>query len=529
MMQLSRRSFLASAVKRRRPNIVLIMADDMGYSDLGCYGSEIDTPNLNRLANDGVRFTHFTNTARCCPSRASLLTGLYSHQVGIGHMTGDDGFPGYRGTLSKNHATIAEALKPAGYKTGAFGKWHVCPGDPKHKDNFPLQRGFDSYVGTLDGGGNYFDPARFMIGNDVQPKAKDGFYLTDVLADATSKFIREQEGTGKPFFTYLALTSPHWPLHAFEKDIARYSTKYKDGWDKTRADRYERMKKLKVVDRKWGLSPRDPSVDDWQKTPNKDWQMRRMAVYAAQIETMDRAIGRVLDSLRQTKAMEDTLVLFLSDNGASAENLNESAGLPNYSAHTHDGILMQRGNDGKTMPGSEATFQSYGRDWTHVSNTPFRLHKSVVHEGGIATPLIAHWPSSLKNRGRVDREDSPLIDLMATCCDVGEVQLPNAIEGKSLRPILEARPRVGHQALFYEHEGNRAIRKQGWKLVAEAKKPWELYNLREDRCERNNLAATRPEKAKQLEGDYRQWANRAQVVDWDEILQSRRKRSPLAK
>ncbi len=525
MTSLTRRGFLGSAVRRRRPNIVLIMADDMGYSDIGCYGSEIETPNLNRLANDGVRFTHFTNTARCCPSRASLLTGLYSHQVGIGHMTGDDGLPGYRGTLSRQHATIAEALKPAGYKSGVFGKWHVCPNGPKHRDNFPLQRGFDSFAGTLDGGGNHFDPSRFMIGNDVQPRAKDGFYFTDVVADAASSFIREQEGTGKPFFTYLAFTAPHWPLHAFERDIAKYANRYRDGWDKIRQERYGRMKRMKVVDPKWGMAERDAEVPAWQDAKSKDWQMRRMAVYAAQVETMDRAIGRVLDTLRKTKAMEDTLVMFLADNGGSAEILNDKAGLPAYSTHTHDGVLMQRGNDSNTMPGPEATFQSYGREWTHVSNTPFRKHKAVVHEGGIATPLIAHWPSELKTRGRVNHEDGHVIDLMATCCDVAEARQPNALEGKSLRPIFEGKTRIGHQALFYEHEGSRAIRKQGWKLVADAKQPWELYNLKEDRCELKNLASAMPEKASALEKDYKQWAARAQVVEWSEIQRIRRERA----
>lgn len=526
MTSLTRRGFIGSAVRRRRPNIVLIMADDMGYSDIGCYGSEIETPNLNRLANDGLRFTHFTNTARCCPTRASLLTGLYSHQVGIGHMVGDDGLPGYRGTLSRQHATIAEALKPAGYKCGVFGKWHVCPNGPKHRDNFPLQRGFDAFVGTLDGGGNYFDPSRFMIGNDVQPAAKDGFYFTDVVADAASAFIREQEGTGKPFFTYIPFTAPHWPLHALDRDIAKYANRYRDGWDKIRQERYVRMKKLKVVDPKWGIAERDPQVPAWVDANSKDWQMRRMAVYAAQIESMDRAIGRVLDTLRKTKAMDDTLVMFLADNGGSAEILNERSGLPAYSPRTHDGILMQRGNDGKTMPGPESTFQSYGREWTHVSNTPFRKHKAVVHEGGIATPLIAHWPAELKSRGRVSSEDGHLIDLMATCCDVAETRQPNAIEGKSLRPLFEARSRVGHQALFYEHEGSRAIRKQGWKLVADASQPWELYNLKEDRCELKNLASAMPDKVSALEQDYKQWAVRAQVVDWAEIQNIRRKKQP---
>lgn len=526
--KLTRRSLLATlaapalAAAPKRPNIVLMMADDMGFSDIGCYGGEIETPNLDALAKGGLRFTQFTNTARCCPTRASLLTGMYSHQVGVGHMVGDDGLPGYRGQLSSSHATIAEALRPAGYRNGMFGKWHVAPATAKFQSNWPIQRGFDYFYGTPHGGGNYFNPMMLMRGNDILPAVGDGYYFTEAIVEEANQFIRASVSEKKPFFTYVAFTSPHWPLHALEADIEKQKGRYRAGWDEVRARRYERMKGLGIVDARWGLAPRPDNVPAWKDIPEKDWQMRRMEVYAAQVQSMDRAIGRLISTLKQTGAFDNTLVLFLSDNGGSAEINGPTAGLPAYGTHTHDGRPIQRGNNAAVNPGPENTFQSYGREWTHVSNTPFRLHKMMVHEGGISTPLLAHWPAGLRRPGRLDSSDGHVIDLMATCCEVAGVTALNAIEGKSLLPVIAGNKRPGHEALFYEHEGNRAIRKQGWKLVQPHGGAWELYDLRKDRCEMSNLVNSLPDKKQELEGAYQAWAKRCQVMDWDEIQRVRR-------
>lgn len=533
--QLTRRAVFSTiaapalAATSKRPNILLLMADDMGFSDIGCYGSEIETPNLDSLAQSGIRFTHFTNTARCCPTRASLLTGMYSHQVGIGHMVGDDGLAGYRGELSLKHATIAESLRPAGYRSGMFGKWHVAPASAKFRHNWPLQRGFDYFYGTPHGGGNHFNPTMTMRNNDVLPPAGDGYYFTDAIVEEANQFIRATAAEKKPFFTYVAFTAPHWPLHAFAEDVKRQQGRYAAGWDDLRTRRYERMKRLGVVDPRWGIAARPANVAAWNEVPDKDWQMRRMEVYAAQVQSMDRAIGRLISTLKQTGSFDNTLVLFLSDNGGSAEINGPNAGLPAYGTHTHDGRLIRRGNNPAVMPGPEDTFQSYGREWTHLSNTPFRLHKMMVHEGGISTPLLAHWPAGLRRPGRLDSSDGHVIDLLATCCDVAGVSPLNPIEGKSLLPVIEAKKRRGHDALFYEHEGNRAIRKQGWKLVQAHQGDWELYNLRQDRCEFSNLAPKLPDKKRELETDYFAWAKRSQVVEWGEIQRLRKTKQGTTK
>lgn len=437
-------------------------------------------------------------------------------------MVGDDGFPGYRGQLSASHATIAEALRPAGYRNGMFGKWHVAPATLKFQANWPIQRGFDYFYGTPHGGGNYFNPMMLMRNNDVLPAVGDGYYFTDAIVEEANQFIRASVAEKKPFFSYVAFTSPHWPLHALETDIESQKGRYRAGWDEVRSRRYERMKRIGVVDPRWGIAPRPENVPAWKDIPEKDWQMRRMEVYAAQVQSLDRAIGRLISTLKQTGAFDNTLVLFLSDNGGSAEINGPNAGLPAYGTQTHDGRPIRRGNNSAVNPGPEDTFQSYGREWTHVSNTPFRLHKMMVHEGGISTPLLAQWPAGLRKPGRLDASNGHVIDLMATCCEVAGVAPPNTIEGKSLLPAIEGKKRPGHAALFYEHEGNRAIRQQGWKLVQPFGGAWELYDLRKDRCEMSNLVDSLPDKKQELEGAYQAWAKRSQVMDWSEIQRVRR-------
>ena len=521
---LTRRNFLgaaaaSAAAASRPPNIVLIMADDMGFSDIGCYGGEVSTPNLDRLASRGVRFTQFANNARCCPTRAALLTGLYSHQTGVGGMVNDQKLPGYRGFLNDRCVTIAEALKPGGYRTLMAGKWHVG----EERPHWPTDRGFDRYFGLISGGSNYFtlDPERAMALDDKPWRPRGpGFYMTDAFADHALEFLDEPATKRQPFFLYLAFTSPHWPLHARAQGIEKYKDRYRIGWDALRRERHQRMIKMGIVEERWGLSPRDPRIPAWEDAPDKEWQARRMAVYAAQIDRMDQNIGRLLGKLRDMGAEENTLILFLADNGGCAEHLDIGFRGMQGVYKTHDGRDVRLGNDPKVMPGPDDTFQSYGMEWANASNTPLRLYKSWVHEGGIATPLIAHWPDGIRDPNRLSREPGHIIDIMATCTDVSGVPYPKTsggrpitpLEGRSLAPILRGGKRTPHSALFWEHMGNRAARQDKWKIVAERRKPWELYDLEADRTERHNLAAAQPDRVKQMEALYDAWAKRCNVV-----------------
>ena len=505
----------------RRPNIIVMMADDMGISDIGCYGSEIDTPNIDKLAAGGLRFTQFYNTARCCPTRASLLTGLYAHQVGVGHMMRDYGLPGYRGNLNRNCVTIAEALEPAGYATLMSGKWHVTPGDAP-KDNWPRQRGFDRFFGTIRGAGSFYDPVSLTLENEPIAAEGDDFYYTTEIGKYAVRFIEEHGGGEAPFFLYMPFTSPHWPLHAFEEDVAKYKGRYDGGWDRLRAERHRRMIDMGLVHERWRITPRDPDVPAWEDAAHKEWQVRRMEVYAAQIEVMDRAVGKVVGKLNEMVLADNTLILFLADNGGCAEEL----GARNEQMQTRDGRPVQRGNDPTVMPGAEDTYESYGIPWANASNTPFRRYKHWVHEGGIATPLIAHWPDRIKQAGELSHQPSHLIDIMATCVDVAGADYPvtyaqneiTPLEGRSLVPVFEGRRREGHEAIYWEHEGNRAVREGNWKLVSRygptTGGAWELYDLEADRTETNDLAATNPEKVTALREMYESWAQRANVVPW---------------
>ena len=529
---MDRRTFLTSlaagaiasgAGSPKKPNIIVILADDMGFSDIGCYGSEIETPNLDALARGGVRFTHFRNTARCCPTRAALLTGLYSHQASVGHMVNDYGVPGYRGDLSTNAVTIAEALKPAQYATAMIGKWHVTPPDQDKRHNWPGKRGFDYVYSTIVGSNSYWNP-HLLVRNDEYVKPQGDYYYTDVLSDEAVGYIQKQKDAANPFFMYLAYTAPHWPLHAREKDIKKYEGHYKEGWDKLRETRYKRMVEAGAVDKKWGIAPRDEAIPAWESVPNKEWQQRRMEVYAAQIESLDRGIGRVMDALKASGMEDNTLVMFLSDNGGCAEVINNNR-RPGYEPKTRDGQDVVWGNRPAVMPGPDTTFQSYGPEWAHLSNTPFRLYKHWVHEGGIASPLIARWPSQIKQRGGWTHQPGHVIDLMATCLDAAGAAYPKThnghaitpLEGKSLLASMRQPKIAKPRNIFWEHEGNRAVLDGDWKLVSKYKGPWELYNLADDRIEMKDLAAAQPERAKRMEAMYEAWAKRSQVVPWDEL------------
>jgi arylsulfatase A-like enzyme len=517
-----------------RPHIILIMADDMGYSDIGCYGGEIRTPNLDRLAEEGLRYTHFHNTARCCPTRASLLTGLYPHQAGVGHMMADRGLDGYRGDLNKNCVTLAEVLKLAGYSAYMSGKWHVTRflknDGPKH--NWPQQRGFDRFFGTITGSGSFFEPMTITSDNEYLKTLPPGFYYTDAISDHAVKFIKEhhQKLADKPFFLYVAYTSPHWPLHALERDIAKCKGLYGKGWDALREERYRRMIEMGIIDPRWNLTERDPRVPPWEKAENKQWQARRMEVYAAQIDCMDQGIGRILRELDTHGCLDNTLIFFLSDNGGCAEEITDSwkawiIGGGEYvgRARTLDGKLIQIGNDPEFMPGPYDTYQSYGIPWANVSNTPFRLYKHWVHQGGVATPLIVHWPAKIKTREGFRHQTGHLIDIMATCVDVSGASYPSEykkypiipFEGKSLVPTFEGMP-IDREAIFFEHERNRAVIAGKWKLVASGGEGlWELYDLVQDRTETNDLALSDPQRAEKMAAMWKEWALRTKVIPWE--------------
>ena len=489
------------AAPARRPNIILIMADDMGYSDLGCYGSEIHTPTLDGMAKRGIRFTQFYNTPRCCPSRASLLTGLYPHQAGIGHMVGNYGIPAYQGFLNGRCVTIAEALRPAGYRTLMSGKWHVGESRP----HWPTDRGFDHYYGLISGGSNYWklDRGRKMAIDD-KPHTPDpkGFYITDAFTDHAVEFIDKHGRNERPFFLYVAYTAPHWPLHAHPSDIAKYRGKYLEGWDALRQERHKRQIGLGLVDAKWPLTPRDHSAPAWDTVKDKAALDLKMAVYAAQIDRMDQGIGRILAKLRDIGEEGNTLVMFLVDNGGCAEQIN-------------------RGKPG-VPAGPVDSFLSYGLPWANASNTPFRRYKHWVHEGGIASPFIVQWPAVITRGGQLTRQVGHSIDIMATCLDVAGAAYPTThkgkpilpLEGKSLLPIFEGKTRAPHDVLTWEHEGNRAVRQGKWKLVSRHPGGWELYDLEADRTELNNLATQHPDKAKELAALYAAWATRCGVEPW---------------
>lgn len=451
------------------PNIIIVMSDDMGYSDIGCYGGEIGTPTLDRLAAGGLRFSQFYNMARCCPTRASLLTGLHPHQAGMGHVTGapQDRPEPWQGNLSRRAVTIAEVLRSAGYATYMCNKWHVTrreqAGDKP--DNWPLQRGFDRFYGTITGAGSFYDPVTLtrdnaMIGpeNDSEYKPKS-FYYTDAISDNAVRFIADHAAgkSGRPFFMYVAYTAAHWPMHAPEEAIAKYRGRYDKGYRAIRRARFERLKQLGLIRADWVLSPQ---AGNWAKVEDKAWEARCMEVYAAMIHRMDEGLGRIVSELKKRDLLESTLILFLQDNGGCAEwlgrrdnpewHLKELRPLGPDELQTKIWPPMQT-RDGRAvlggpgvMPGGPDTYIAYGRNWANVSNTPFREYKHWVHEGGISTPLIAHWPKGIQHRGEIEHQPGQVIDLMATCVDLAGARYPAEHEGKAilLNGGCESRSRV---------------------------------------------------------------------------------------
>jgi arylsulfatase A-like enzyme len=511
----------ATKTQRSRPNIVLILADDAGFSDFGCYGGEVQTPNIDILARGGMRLTQFYNAAKCCPTRASLLTGLYPHQAGMGNMVDDpvskqdNPYTAYRGNLAENCITIAEALKQAGYNTLMSGKWHVGAERP----HWPCDRGFDRYYGLIGGASNYWDirygakapylPEHYTrtmaIDNERIVPNGDNYYITDAFTDHAVRYLDDYGRRDEPFFLHLAYTAPHIPLHARPEDIAKYREMYRRGWDQLRRERYARMREMDLINESCRLSPRDPQCEPWEEVEDKDHMALKMAIYAAQIDRMDQGIGRVMDKLKALGEWDNTLVLFLSDNGGCA------AGGP---------LGWDYGRQAQP-PGGPQSYMSYGQAWANVSDCPFRRYKLRVHEGGIATPLIAHWPVTIPQNS-MSHQVGHVIDLMPTILDAAGAEYPKVhgghkllpLEGESLLPVFRGKQREERRSLYWEHQGNRAVRSGKWKLVAFHDEPWELYDMVADRSELDNLVDQHPEKAEALLAQYQLWARRCGVQPW---------------
>ncbi len=529
---------MAAETNALRPNVVLIMADDLGYSDIGCFGAEIATPNLDRMAANGMRMTQFYNTPRCCPTRAALLTGLYPQQAGIGGMMEDRGIPGYRGELNHHCITIAEQLRQANYHALMVGKWHISHiyFDGKRqlnhetdeafwdtKDSWPVQRGFEEYYGAIHGVTSYYDPFSLVRDNTPIKQVATNFYYTDAITEQASAYITKYAGGNQPFFLYVAYSAPHWPLQAPDADIARHRSAYDIGWDAIRTNRYHRQIELGIVDKSWPLSPRDPRVPAWEEVKDKKWEANRMATYAAMVARMDTGIGRILETLKKTGVETNTLVLFFSDNGACEEVIHPA--WYDVPSRTRDGRPVKVGNqDHSVTAGPDDVWQSYGLPWANVSDTPFRLYKHFTHEGGISSPFIACWPGVI-SKDAISRQVGHIIDIMPTCVELAGAHHPETfkgqtiqpLEGTSLLPVLLGNQRTNSNPLFWEHEGNRAVRWGKWKLVSRHPGNWELYDVVADRTELHNLAAELPNKAKEMSDLYDAWAKRCNVVPPDSL------------
>ncbi len=497
-----------------RPNILVIMADDLGYSDLGCYGGEIRTPNLDALASQGVRFTQFYNAARCCPSRASLLTGKYPHRVGL-DLNGKN--------LSADSPTLAEILKANGYRTGMSGKWHLSETLqlPDHQEQmkwlghqsdsavfaplatYPSNRGFDEHWGVIWGVVDYFDPFSLVHNEEAIKEVPDDFYMTDFVTDKSVEMIGQYGEGDDPFFLYVAYTAPHWPLHALPEDIARYEGMYDDGWDALRQSRYKRMVEMGLFNPETAACAVNESGQIWDECENKEWEANHMEAHAAMVDRMDQGIGRIIAKLGETGQLDNTLIIFLADNGASYER-----GYPpgfDRPAFTRSGEKIRYPSDGYDRPGAQNTWGYLGRAWAGAANTPFRYWKIESFEGGICTPMIVHWPAALQGSENTLRHGAGhIIDILPTCLEVAGIDDPTMFDtsglpdGKSLLPLLRGETTAIHDTLFWEHEGGKAFRVGDWKIAARRGGPWELFDLSADRTETVNLAEVHPEKVDSL-------------------------------
>lgn len=514
-------------VRTAPPNVVLILADDLGFSDLGCYGGEIQTPNLDRLAAGGLCFTQFYNCARCSPTRAALLTGRYPHRVGLARNGG---------SLSRNSPTVAELLRGAGYQTGMAGKWHLSetpelPDPAQHQkwvdhqldpgrpfgppESYPTRRGFDRFYGILWGVADHFDPFSLMDGEEPVRSVAPNYYFTDAITARAEAQIRDFSRARRPFFLYVAYTAPHWPLHAPPETIARYRVRFRAGWQALRKERYERQLASGLFDR--ATTPFLPAMGegpDWDAlTPaQRDLEAAKMAVHAAMVDRMDQGIGRIVRTLERLGKRENTLLIFLSDNGASPE----LPARPGYDrpSQTRDGRPVRYRDS--APPGAEDTCAGIGPYWASAANTPFRYWKRESFEGGICTPCIVHWPGGLRTEpGAVTRQVAHVVDILPTLqslTSAGSQTPATAADGASLLPILRGEMRSSPDAVYFEHLGGRAIRSGDWKLVSlRSGAPWQLFHLGDDRTESRDRAGDRPLVARSLAVRWEEWARRLNI------------------
>jgi len=527
----------AMAEGASRPNIIMMLVDDMRYSVPGCYGRKMRTPKLDAIAAGGLRLTQCHNMARCCPTRASLMTGLYPHQVGLG-----------RNGHSLNHSgmTLAEALKLAGYNTAMAGKWHLSetlchPDKKKHQqwinhqinygpfgpvDSYPTRRGFDRFYGVIWGVINHFDP--FSLVEDETPvkEVPEDYYFGDAITDKAIDYIQDFSKSDKPFFLYYAHCAPHWPLHARQEDIKKYEDMYQGGWEKLRKDRYARQVEMGLFDtEKAVLPPLMDGGDTWDSLSEerRAYEARKMAVHAAMVDRIDQNLGRLIDALKETGQYDNTLIIFMADNGASPERVEWGPGYDRPS-ETRDGEKLLYGYDNPPLDlvGSQKTYVSIGPAWANAANTPFRYWKKESYEGGANTPCILYWPKGLKcTPGSMTNTPAHVMDVMPTCLELAQQEYPESyqnnsllpLEGKSLADLLHGETIQREEEYYFEHERGRAVRKAGWKLVAPSDKPeqWELYHIENDLTEMKDLSEANQEKAKALLEDWERWAKRVGV------------------
>ena len=462
-----------SSDAENRPNIIIIMADDLGYADLGCYGGEIKTPVLDSLAKNGVRFSQFYNTAKCHSSRVDLLTGMYCGQAGAAKLSVGP--------------TIAEVLKPAGYKTIMVGKWHL--------DREPTDKGFEKYFGHLSGATNFFTGDQtFRLNGKKYEVPQSGFYTTDAKTDYAIRFINEtlEDEKKKPFFLYLAYNAPHYPLHAPKEEVMKYRGKYKQGWNELRKQRYSRQIKMGLIQKDWALSPAPENVRQWESLSEKekDWEDFRMAAYAGMVDRMDQGIGKLVKALKEKNIFDNTILMFCSDNGACP---------------------FERTQGAEKMPWDSESYWTYDTGWAHAGNTPFRWYKQNQHEGGISSPLIVHWPKGIKlEKGSISDRVGHLVDFMPTCLELADAKYTGEgkakLMGKSFVSTLKKQPDESHDFLYFHFGNNRAIRKGKWKVVSARGGPWELYDMDKDRTELHDLSKTQPVLTKELAALWYQFA-----------------------
>jgi arylsulfatase A-like enzyme len=510
-----------------KPNIILILVDDLGYSDLGCYGGEIQTPHIDSLATGGLRLTQLYNSARCCPTRASLMTGLYPHKTGVGFMTVDNGKPGYRGFLNDHCVTSASLLKEAGYKTYLSGKWHLR--GKTGKECTPTNRGFDEFFGPYHDYADFYKSDlyhRLPEGSKKLAIKPENFYATDAITDYALHFMDDARQEKKPYYLYLAYNAPHFPLQAPKKLIDKYVSTYEKGWDSLREKRYKKMQGMGILPKNFKLSekgivPKVPNRNKDSKYYGKqipDWNSldsarqkdlaRRMATFAAMVDSVDQNVGRVIEDLKKNNEFENTLIFFLSDNGACAEwdpHGFDNNPYPNNKLH-----------EGKELDliGQKDSFHSYGTGWANFCNTPFTSYKHYTYEGGVSSPMIIHYPKSLKNTGQINRSVNHVMDIAATIIDIAGASYPKTrngqeiypLQGKSLLSVMNGQSRKD-RTVYFEHEGNRAVRSGKWKTVwTNYSKTWKLFNIDEDRTETNNIAAAHPEIVTRLNKLWHSWA-----------------------